>query len=160
MSIPKFVIIGGEKLIHRVGYLMDNLQSRMERWEIANGQKMQDLELNEWIRIVSAIGHMSIESASLLYYALFGDYQYSHPSSWREKELVMPDKITKEFLMSVRLPLSNEDYQLLKSRESEWYPHKLDNDLIELDLAYCDMCEWEKLNDPNYSGSYLGEGGL
>lgn len=84
MSILKYEIIGGEKLIQRTNHAFDNLQARMERWELANGKQMKDLKSDEWIKVVSAIGHMSIESASLLYYALYGDYQYSHPVSWRE----------------------------------------------------------------------------
>lgn len=154
MSIPKYEIIGGEKLIQRTNHAFDNLQARMERWELANGKQMKDLKSDEWIKVVSAIGHMSIESASLLYYALYGDYQYSHPVSWRERDLLVPDKITKEFLMSIRLPLSQEDYQLLKSREAEWYPHKIDDDLRDIDLAYLDSWEWEKLNNPHFHGGY------
>ena len=152
MQTPEIITIGGEKLLHRVGY-KDCLQDRMRRWEIANHKFMADLDRDEWIRVVSAIGYMSKELATNLYYTLRADYSLAHPSSWHVKEREWPDKLTDEFLRTIRLPLSIEDYHKLKEYEDDFnrLTHGTERDLfyLQLSIAYGDMWENERICDPN-----------
>ncbi|MBO4690914.1 MAG: hypothetical protein J5621_08595 [Paludibacteraceae bacterium] len=67
--------------------------------------------------------------------------------------------LTKEDLLQIKLHLSETDYQMLKSREKEWYPHPHDPELSDLTIAYLDKWEWEKLNDPKWP-SCAGYGDL
>ena len=72
MEAPKYEIMGGEKLMPEKPNQVDNLQTRMERWEEANNRLMKDLPPEEWIRVVNCIGCMTESEAEQLLYSLQG----------------------------------------------------------------------------------------
>lgn len=62
-------------------------------------------------------------------------------------------KLTAEYLKTIRLPLSEEDYQMLKEHENEFYQltrgAKQGTFYLDLRIAYGNMLENKKLSDPN-----------
>ena len=72
----------------------------------------------------------------------------------------MGKTLTKEDLLQIKLPLSETDFQMLKSRRDEWDTHQnhSDKDLDKLYIAFLDELEIEKLNDPKWpSGAGYGD---
>ena len=73
METPKYVMMGSEKVAPRKEGQPDNLQTRMERWEEANGKLMKELTAEEWVRVVNNIGCMTESEA----WELLGSLQAS-----------------------------------------------------------------------------------
>ena len=71
METPNYEMMGSEKVAPREPNQPDNLRTRMERWEKANGKLMKELSPEEWIRVVNNIGCMTESEAEDLLYSLY-----------------------------------------------------------------------------------------
>ena len=69
------------------------------------------------------------------------------------REMKEVDKLTAEYLKTIRLPLSEEDYQMLRKHEDEFFlltrGAKQGTFFHDLEMNYLNKWENKRLGDPN-----------